>query len=188
MKLNTINILLAGTLCITACNTNERKEKDSTEVAEDMNEKAIDGKMEEDAEFAVEAANGGMLEVQLGQLSQTNGASASIKTFGMNMVTDHTKANDELKALAMQKNITLPDKLGEKFQKDYDDLASKKGNDFDKAYADYMVDDHKEDIEEFKEESEKGVDAELKSWAGGKIPVLEHHLHMIEAIRDSLKK
>ena len=96
------------------------------------------------------------------------------------MVKDHSKANDELKAAAKEKNITLPPIMSDKCQKKVSDLAEKKGTDFDKAYAGLMVSDHKDDIDEFKKEAEKGMDKQLSAWAKGKVPVLEHHLMMAE--------
>ena len=97
------------------------------------------------------------------------------------MVDDHSKANSELATLAAQKQISIPPTLSEKKQTKYDDLSKIKGSEFDKAYAKFMVEDHKEDIEAFKKEAEKGIDAELKAWAAEKVPTLEHHLMMAEA-------
>lgn len=182
-------MLLSGMLVFTACSN---KATDSEEIAEDQNEEKFeDDKKEKDAEFAVAAADGGLLEVQLGKLAQTNGASNEVKMLGEMMVTDHTKANDELITLAAQKNITLPSTLSEDSQKSYNDLAEKTGQEFDDAYTDFMVKDHKEDIDEFKKQAENGTDGDLKSWASGKISTLQHHLEKAEQAKaavDSLKK
>ena len=111
-----------------------------------------------------------MMEVKLGQLAQTNGVAADIKDLGKMMETDHSKANEELKVLAAKKNITLPATLSDKCQKKYDDMAAKKGSEFDKAYASCMVDDHKKDIDKFQKEADNGKDDDLKAWANGKLP------------------
>ncbi len=180
-------LTLASFSVFVSCGGSENK--DSKEVAKENNEaKFEDTKIEDDTKFAVNAADGGMLEVQLGKLAQTNGVSQSVKDLGKMMESDHAKANDELKSLAAQKNITLPASLSEKHQKTYDDLAAKKGADFDKAYADAMVSDHNDDIDEFKKEADKGKDADIKSWAAGKVPVLEHHLEMSKATKDAVNK
>src|SRR5450755_3415256 len=96
-----------------------------------------------DADFAVEAADGGMLEVALGKLAVRKGTSSSVKKLGALMVTDHSKANMELKALADGKHIDLPATMSNKCQKEVSNLDQKSGKDFDKAYADLMVKDHK---------------------------------------------
>ena len=103
------------------------------------------------------------------------------------MVTDHGKANAELKTLAASKNITLPTALGEDKQKKVNDLKAKKGAEFDKEYSDLMVEDHKEDIDMFKKQAENGRDAEIKSWAAGKLPTLQSHLQMWESTKDVTK-
>ena len=77
------------------------------------------------------------------------------------MMKDHSMASSELMGVAKAKNITLPASASEKCQKKIQELREKKGVDFDKAYTDFMVDDHKEDIDAFKKEAEKGNDSVL---------------------------
>ena len=103
------------------------------------------------------------------------------------MVKDHSKANEELKALAASKNITIPTTPGEKHQKHIDDLKNKKGADFDKDYIKMMVDDHEEDISKFEKEGNNGNDAQIKAFAAGKVPTLKHHLEMAKSINDAMK-
>jgi putative membrane protein len=185
-KITLTGLIVAAMLTFTACNNT--KTEDSKEVAEEQNDAKLDDtKLEDDSEFAVAAADGGMLEVQLGELAQTNAASADVKKFASTMVTDHGKANGELKALATQKNITLPMSLSDEKQKKVDELSKKKGAEFDKDYISFMVDDHKEDISEFEEAASDAKDAEVKSWAAGKVPALKHHLEMAQAIKDKMK-
>jgi putative membrane protein len=129
-----------------------------------------------------------MLEVELGKLAVKKGVSPSIKKLGAMMVKDHSKANDELKAAAAAKTIILPSLMSDKCQKKVADLSEKKGADFDKAYADLMVSDHKDDIDAFKKEADKGMDKELSAWAKGKVPVLEHHLMMSEDAKKVVNK
>ena len=147
-----------------------------------------DTSMSDDRDFVMEAASGGLMEVTLGNLAKTNAASAQVKEFGAMMVTDHTKANNELKAVAAKKNITLPETPMEKQQKHIDELKTKKGADFDKAYVDLMVDDHKEDVSKFQDEANKGNDADVKAFAAKTLPVLQKHLDHIQKIQDATKK
>ena len=103
------------------------------------------------------------------------------------MVKDHTKANEELKSLAAQKNITLPATLSDKHQKHVDDLNDKTGKDFNKAYMDLMVDDHKEDVDDFKDAAENVPDSTIKGFAAKAVPVLQKHLEAAQAIQKNLK-
>jgi putative membrane protein len=141
----------------------------------------------QDAKFAVAAANGGMAEVELGQLAQQKGVNAKVKDFGGMMVTDHSKANDEMKALAKTKGITLPTAIDADEQKVKDDLSAKSGADFDKAYVSNMIDDHKKDIKEFEDASQNCKDADLKAFAVKTLPTLKMHLDAIQKIHDGMK-
>ncbi len=185
MKTNVKLLLFASLLAFGSCGDNNQN--DSENMAEEQNEQKFDNDMQKDADFAVDAAQGGMMEVQLGKLAQSNASSAAVKDFGDMMVRDHSAANDELKSLAAQKNITLPTSLSDDKQQKVNDLSQKKGEDFDKAYIDLMVDDHKKDIDEFQKEANNGNDADIKSWASGKVPVLQGHLDKAQSIQDNMK-
>jgi putative membrane protein len=134
----------------------------------------------DDATFVVNAANAGMTEVQLGQLAQQKGTMKDVKDYGSMMEKDHTAAGDKLKALAMQKNITLPSTISNDMQKNVDDLQKKNGKDFDKAYISMMVDDHKKVISQFEDESKKGSDADIRAFADSTLHTLRHHLQEAE--------
>jgi putative membrane protein len=141
-----------------------------------------------DEKFAMAAAKGGLLEVKLGELAQSNGSSQEIKLLGQMMQEDHSKANAELKTLALSKGILLPNSLDPEGQKKYDELAKMKGEEFDKAYSKFMVKDHKKDIKMFKKEANSGSDSQMKEWASKTLPKLEHHLEMSKQACDKTKK
>jgi putative membrane protein len=139
------------------------------------------------SDFATEAASGGMMEVQLGQMAQQKAQNQRVKDFGKMMVQDHSQANDELKAIAAKENIALPDSMSDDKKKHVNDLSSKTGKDFDKAYMDMMVDDHKEDIDKFKDAAQNVPDSAVKAFATKAVPVLQKHLDSAQAIQQSLK-
>lgn len=149
---------------------------------------SADTSMGADQAFIMDAASGGLMEVTLGKTASTVAASSKVKQFGQMMVTDHTKANSELKAVAAKKNITVPPTPMEKHQMHITELQAKKGADFDKAYVDMMVDDHKEDVSKFEEESTNGKDADVKAFATKTLPVLRKHLAAVQAIQAGMNK
>jgi putative membrane protein len=137
---------------------------------------AKNGKAASDHAFVTEAAKGGMAEVELGKLAADKASSDQVKQFGQRMVTDHGKANDELKSLAQQKNITLPTEINAKDKATHDRLSKLSGAAFDRAYMQHMLADHRTDVNEFKKESTSGKDPDVKAWAGKTLPTLEEHL------------
>jgi putative membrane protein len=139
-----------------------------------------------DRSFFVTAAEDGMAEVELGKLAQQKGGSEQVKGFGTQMVTDHTKAGDELKALASSKGVTLPSTPG-KHQKDIDKLAKKSGADFDRDYARHMVDAHKKAVSLFQKTAKSGGDADVKTFAGKTLPTLQQHLEHANALNAAVK-
>lgn len=188
-KRNFVFALAVGTmLAFTSCETKQAG-KDDKEIAEEQNDANLgDSEREKDAEFAVDAADAGLYEVQVGTLAITKATSPRVKAFAQMMVDDHTKANNELKTLAGQKGIALPDVISEKCQEKYYDLDQKaKGKDFDKAYMEQMVKDHKDAIDEFEKESDNGNDPDIKAFASSKLTALRHHLAEAEKINDELK-
>lgn len=203
-KLNVLFLAAVTALAFQACNSSSKT--NSTDVAKDSNstkdtssnlKSSTDTSAKtagsllkvdkDDADFAVTAANGGMAEVALGQLAQQKATSPDVKAFGAKMITDHTKANNQMMALAKQKNITLPAAIGNDEQKIMDDLSKKTGKDFDKAYVKAMVDDHDKDVKEFEKESKDGKDADVKAFATATLPVLKMHQTMIKAIDQKMK-
>jgi putative membrane protein len=176
-----------------ACNNSNTK-NDSKANADSANAKKDTSSMgstlavnKDDAQFAVDAASGGMAEVELGKLAQSKATNPQVKEFAQKMVTDHTKANNELMDVAKLKNITLPSVPGADEQKVLADLTKKSGKDFDKAYVSAMVDDHKKDVKEFDGATKSVKDTDIKAFAVKTLPTLKMHLDMINKIHDSLK-
>jgi len=136
-----------------------------------------------DASFMTTAARGGMAEVQLGRLAQQNGRSAAVKRFGQQMVSDHGRANQEMMALAQRKQITPPTGIGAEHQQIYDNLANLRGNAFDRAYPQAMVQDHQEDLRAYQEEAQSGTDPDVRAFAARHVPILQEHLRMAQQLQ-----
>jgi len=132
--------------------------------------------------FVMDAAEGGMAEVELGKLAKDKGSSDGVKQFGQRMFDDHSKANDELKKIASSKTITLPDSLDAKHKATIDRLSKLSGADFDRAYIKEMVKDHEQDVKEFQRESQSGSDPEIKDFAAKTLPTLQDHLRQIKEL------
>lgn len=139
-----------------------------------------------DAAFALRAAQGGVAEVQLGELALQKTSSPGVKAFAHKMVDDHSKANDQLKAAAAKGRLTLPATMDAKDQSLYNKLSSLSGAAFDKAYMKAMVKDHQEDIKDFQSEANKGTNVEIKSFAVGTLPTLQQQLEVAKSTEREL--
>ena len=136
-----------------------------------------------DKNFMISAAQTNMTEVKLGQYADHNGKREGVKKFGLRMVKDHTALNNDLKMLAAQKDVTLPDSLDAKHKMMVEKLMAKKGSAFDNAYIAAMTEGHKNAIKTFKTESAKTKDTDVKNFAIKTIPVLKEHLKLIKALQ-----
>lgn len=146
------------------------------------------GLSESDRDFVSKAAEGGLMEVAAGKLAAKRALDPAVKAFGQQMITDHTAANQRLKSLADSKQLPLPSSMSEDHQKVLGKLETLVGADFDKTYAQMMVKDHMEDIDEFEKEIKKGQDPDVKSFAHSVLPTLQHHLQMANQLKSQHKK
>jgi putative membrane protein len=133
-----------------------------------------------DTSFVTKAAEGGLAEVQLGNLVEQKTSNAAVKQFAQRMVTDHTKINDQLKEVASKDNLALPTTLSAKDQALKNRLERLSGHAFNKAYMEAMVKDHHADISEFQHEASHGSNPDLKTFASNTVPTLESHLKQAE--------
>ena len=137
-------------------------------------EKAI----EMDSHFVTKAANAGMAEVKLGKMATERAVSPAVKQFGQRMVTDHTKAHQELMTIAQGKNITVPTTMDAEHQEMTEGLAKFQGTSFDREFMRQMVTDHEKAVQLFSKQSEEGKDNDLKGFAAKTLPTLQEHLQM----------
>jgi putative membrane protein len=137
--------------------------------------------------FMKEAASGGLMEVELGKIAAEKGSHQRVKEFGKRMQADHGKANDQLKKIASSKGVDLPTQPSGEHKSTMDKLTKLSGAEFDREYMDAMVDDHKEDIEKFQTQADKGKDPDLKKFASDNLPVLKKHLELAQSTQKQIK-
>jgi putative membrane protein len=159
----------------------EKKEEKKTEqpATSPANSPAKAELSAKDKAFMKEAAQGGMMEVEMGKMAQQKGKSDDVKKIGTRMVTDHTKANNELMAIAKKKGVDL--------SKEKAKSHSMSDANFDKEYINMMVKDHEKDLAAFEGEAKNGSDADVKAFASKTSAVIKKHLEMVKAAQAKLK-
>lgn len=167
--------------------SNQNNAGDNDTLSMNNGDDGMNNDQEKDNDFVEEAAISGLMEVELGKYVEANATNPRVKNFASMMVRDHTKANEELKTIAAQKNITVPTMLDEKHMDKMNKLKEKRGAELDKEYMDEMVDDHEKDTDKFKRHAEDGNDPDLKAFAAKTLPVLLMHQDSAKNIKDALK-
>ncbi len=190
-----------GMLAFACFSCNNGNSSDSAQAAKDSNATKMDSSGADstgkaaipstvsvaDQNFAVNTAVSGMTASQAGKLAEQKGVGKDVKNYGALMVKDHSAAADKLKAIAAQKNITLPSTLSADAQKNIDDLQKDDGKKFDKDYMAMMVSDHKKVISAFENESKNGSDADIRAFADSTLHTLHQHLDKAEKCEKMMK-
>ena len=132
-------------------------------------------------------ANSGMAEVKMAELASERATRADIKDVAKTIINDHQNANSQVKSLAGQRGIALPDSASESKRRRYDDLRDERGADFDKQYVNRMIDDHEDDIDMFEDAIEDVRDPEVRNFAQNTLPRLRNHLEMLRQVKDKMR-
>jgi putative membrane protein len=135
-----------------------------------------------DKMFVAKAMQGGMAEVQLGQLTLQKSSDEQVKQFAQKMIDDHSKMIDQMKPVAQQLGVSVPNKVSKKDTKTMAKLEGLSGSAYDQAYILDMVKDHKQDLSDFQTEASAGQDQTAKDEANQGSKIISQHLQMIEQI------
>ena len=136
-----------------------------------------------DSDFLKKAAKGNLTEIDLGRLAARKAANPEVKQFANRMIRDHSKANRELMTLAASKGLNVPTSAPFSEDASAAHLKMLSGKSFDEAYVKMMVEDHKEDVADFQQESQSATDSDVKNFASKVLPVLQSHLDKITQIQ-----
>jgi putative membrane protein len=142
----------------------------------------------QDADFFNKAGAAGIAEVEAGKVAAAQASDPAVKDFANQMVTDHTAANDKLKALAESKGATLPAAPTKEQAAALDKIKAKSGAAFDDAYMDRMVKDHREAVGLFEKTAKGSKDPDIKSFVEETLPTLKHHDEMAKSLDKGLDK
>ncbi|AKJ28205.1 DUF4142 domain-containing protein [Caldimonas brevitalea] len=146
------------------------------------------GLQKPDVAFLKQAAQNGHAEVESSKIAQTKSRNPQVKAFAAQMVEDHTKVNDELKALAASKGVELPNEPSAMQKGKTKVLGAMDGERFDKRYADEMgVDAHEDTIKLFNKAATEAKDPEVKAFAAKTLPALQHHLKQAQDLNAAVK-
>jgi predicted outer membrane protein len=136
--------------------------------------------------FPFKAWQDSKAEIRISALALLKSSNNEVRTFAQGMIADHGRANDQLAALAAQKNIPLPDALSPGQTLALAAMYALSGENFDRAYAEYSVRAHEKDVTAFTEQAQQGSDADFRQFAQTNLPVLNAHLAQANALKKSV--
>lgn len=141
-----------------------------------------------DVKFVKHEAAAGMAVVKLADLGVKKAERADVKAFAEMIVTDHTKANQELKQLATTKGVELSAVIDPTHASTFQKLEKYSGADFDKEFLAEMVSSHKKCVSNFEESSKDAKDSDLKMWVDKMLPALKAHLEKSKELMELKSK
>lgn len=135
--------------------------------------------------FATKMADSDMFEIEAAKLAVSRSTNPSVKKFAMMMETAHKKTSDGLKSAISASGVvfTAPAMLSKEMQDELDDLSKADAKDFDKAYADAMVDAHQAALNLLQRYAQDGDTPALKTFAAETAPKVQEHLNMAEGLK-----
>jgi putative membrane protein len=132
--------------------------------------------------FVKKALQGGIAEVQLGQLTLQKSSNDQIKQFAQKMIDDHTKLGEQMKPVAQQVGVAVPTEPSKKDKQTMVKMQALSGSAYDQAYIKDMVKDHKQDLSDFQAEASNGQDPAVKDAATQGSEVISQHLQMAQQL------
>lgn len=148
--------------------------------------KMMSGKKNPDAKFMMMAATSDMNEIGLSRIALEKSSNEEVKRMAQMMIDDHTKSSEELKPIAMSKNVMLPATPDAKHQAMMTKMQAMSGMDFDMMYIKAMVKDHEKAVKLHQKESTGGKDADAKAFAAKTLPVVQMHLSMAQSMQNKM--
>lgn len=133
--------------------------------------------------FLTDALKGDNSEIELGKLAAQKAPDPDVKAYGSTLVADHQKALTDASAVAQKLGVDVPTEMTSKANDELNKLNGLSGNDFDKEFVNYMVDDHKNDISEFKRQANDTDDAAVADLARNTLPTLQKHLELAQSLK-----
>lgn len=183
MNLKTACALL-GLILLAGCNNNDtrdRSDRTSSSDRDPRNDRSTTGGsrqvLQADRDWVLESASGGLFEVESSKLALQKGVDESEREFAQMMIDDHSKANNELKAIASRKGLSTPPALNPKHQQLMDELRGLNARPFQDRYHQIQVTEHEEAIRHFERGANTLKDQDLRSFAERTLPTLRKHLN-----------
>lgn len=136
------------------------------------------------AGFLVKATEARLVTINEAKLGVLKGSTSDVRNYAQSMLKDQTSMLDDLKRIASQHNVTLPNGVSDKSRQSQMDLSEEAGKDFDEMFIKLIRTGLERDIK-LLEKTNEFNDAELKSFGEKYRPVIQSYFDKIREIQDN---
>ena len=130
----------------------------------------------DDKKFVKDATMATLTEVEIGKLAAQKATSDSVKQLGQSTADNQAKLGTELRQIADNAKVDVPNAVDPKHQSRIDKLSKLSGTEFDRAVLKDLTKDHEQDVREFQLEARNGNDPAVKEFANKNLPTLQQNL------------
>lgn len=180
-------LLFCSSVLLYSCSDSTQSEDEGKKTAEEQNDDKFNTKdSEKDAQFVVDVISGNYYEINLASYAGMHSSSADVKSMAKQMVDEHTSMMNQLKSIAASKTISVPMDDSTEVKNAIDDLHDAKPENFDKAWADKMLEKHTASISKLEEGLKDVRDSEIKAWIEGALPTVRKHYDMLNKLNEKM--
>lgn len=140
-----------------------------------------------DKEFLVKVATCNNAEIEIGKLADRRSNSANVKEFATTLVKDHKAAYNKLGDLIKNRKVGVAAGLEKETRDEIKRLSKLEGSEFDRAFLDHMIREHKKAISIFENQVKNGEEADIRDYAKEMLPHLRQHLKKAESLKTAGK-
>ena len=138
-----------------------------------------------DAAAMKQLAQANLNEIEAGKAAASKAQNPQVKRFAQKMVDDHAQMLADLKTLAQQKSVALPQSASVRDMAQMKLMERSSGAEFDKKYMDEMVKDHQKDLKEVQDLAAKAKDPDFRATVQKAASRIGEHLQMAQRIAQS---
>jgi len=121
-----------------------------------------------DGEFLYDVAIMNMAATELSNMALSNATSPDMKAFAQRVLDDQAEAEKKLKSIVSAHSMDWPAQIDDKHREAADELAKKQGDDFDRDYAEAMIERHQDLAARLESRLDLQSVADWKTAAGGR--------------------
>lgn len=137
--------------------------------------------------FLEKVAEKQQIEISLGQLAAQRAVNERVKDFGQHMVEDHKKGSQQVEQLAMKEGVQLSPGVSEAHKQKVNKLSQLSGHAFDRAYINYILEDHETTVDEFQWRVKTIQNEDIKQWVASVLQTLQTQRERAHQVMYSLQ-
>ena len=136
-----------------------------------------------DVNFILNANSANITQIAMGHAAESKGANPGIASLAGRVVSSHNKAEQALRLLASQKNVSLPSGTDIDDHGELADLHSRnRGGDFDAQYVRNVIADSDRMIVLYEAARSESVDPDIRQYADTMLPALKENRDQAQAM------